>query len=243
VLIGADSGAGKSTLQKAILCQMVENLSADELAIYILDLKKLEWVEWQAVDQVAGVVSTVADGLAVAKSIRAEVEARYEKMTGIAKDIHGYNQKCPQKKLPYIVVIMDELFDYGGKDAPIWREVGPILSKCRAAGIHFILGTQRPTTDVIAGDVKANLGVRIGLRTTSHQESLNIIEAGGLEDIPPHQKGRGMVRNGGLEDFQAYWFPEEKMSEILEAHSTGREKYRLPVAVEEAKKGKLGHKN
>lgn len=224
ILIGGELGAGKSVALAVILCQMIEHLTPDELEIIFLDMKKVEAPHWEHVAHVVEVADDLETGKAILLNLESELKERLERIAGAGcKNITEYNKKA-QKKMPFRVIVMDELYDYATVMKEIEKPVGNVLSKSRAAGLHFIMATQRPTGDIIPGSWKVHLGVRIGLRCASSQDSINIIEAPGLEQIGEKQVGRGIAKSGTFQKFQAYLLTDFNQNYILKKHFKKRER-------------------
>ena len=122
--------------------------------------------------------------------------------------------------MKYQFIVVEECFSLiGNKEA--WHLLGDILSKARACGMHILLTTQRPTSDVIPALVTTHLGIRVGLKTNKAQESKNAIEITGLEKLTT--PGSGIINfSGKYEYFQGFFISDEKIEQITA-------KYRRPI--------------
>ena len=151
--------------------------------------------------------------------LREEMISRYQKL-GNHRTIQSYNKANPNNRMKYQFIVVEECYSLiGNKEA--WRVLGDILSKARACGMHLLLTTQRPTSDVIPGFVTTHLGIRVGLKTNKAQESKNAIEITGLEKLT--NPGSGIINfSGKYEYFQGFYISDEKIEQITA-------KYRRPV--------------
>ena len=239
ILGAGTSGSGKSVLVKSILCQLIENYTPDQLKVIYLDNKGgVEANTFKNIKHLAAISSNVEGTIVELMKIKKEMFRRLELIKN--KDATGiveYNKKVtPREKLPFIFVVIDELFSFATLPAspPNRKEMDPgdaifnqktayrtmaeIASMCRAVGIHLMFCTQRPTSDVIPTLITCNCGIRIGLRTSNEQESRNIIENKGLEIIDLKAVGQGIVKTDKLTRFQTFWTTDDKIKAICSKH-------------------------
>jgi DNA segregation ATPase FtsK/SpoIIIE, S-DNA-T family len=192
LLIAGTTGSGKSVGINAIIMSLLFRLSPDECKFIMIDPKMLELSVYDGIPHLLMPVVTDAKNAVMAlKWVLDEMEARYRKMSKIGvRNISGYNAKVKMNptsgldKMPFIVVIVDEMADLmivSGKavEASIQR----LSQMARAAGIHLILATQRPSVDVITGVIKANLPTRLSFQVTSSVDSRTILGAIGAEKL------------------------------------------------------------
>lgn len=197
LLIAGATGSGKSVCVNGIICSLLMRTRPDEVRLMLVDPKKVELSNYNGVPHLISPVIT--DPKKAAKALRVvvqEMERRYELFASVnARNIAGYNEyakmhnesheKENQKEiLPFIVVILDEVADLmmvASKDVEdcIMR----ISQMARAAGIHLIVATQRPSTDVITGVVKANIPSRIAFAVSSSIDSRTILDMSGAEKL------------------------------------------------------------
>ena len=198
LLIAGATGTGKSVGLNILICSWLMTYSPDEVKFIMVDPKKLELSYYQDIPHLIYPVVTDPDKVPKVLSwgIR-EMERRYELLSKAgAKNIESYNQKVrsgvistPEgdddpKKLPYIIIIVDELAELmmvAAKDIEI--SIARLAQMARAAGIHLILATQRPSVDVITGVIKANFPARISFQVSAKPDSRTIIDTVGAENL------------------------------------------------------------
>ena len=196
LLIAGSTGSGKSVCTNSIIASILMKYRPDECKLVLVDPKKVELSNYNGVPHLLIPVITDAKKASVAlQKVVVEMERRYDLFseTGV-KNIESYNnmivkenQKHPdrlQKKMHYMVVIIDELADLmlvAAKD--VEDSIMRITQMARAAGIHLIVATQRPSTDVITGVVKANIPSRIAFAVASNIDSRTILDMGGAEKL------------------------------------------------------------
>ena len=198
LLVAGATGSGKSVCVNAMLLSLLFSASPRRLRLILIDPKMLELASYEGVPHLlAPVVTDMTQAPAALQWCVAEMERRYRKMseTG-ARGIIAYNKKVengelgasadgtPHEALPYVVVVIDELADLMmvvGKK--VEQAVSRLAQKARAAGIHLILATQRPSVDVITGLIKANVPCRIAFQVASRVDSRTILDQMGAEAL------------------------------------------------------------
>ena len=190
MLVAGSTGSGKSVCINCIIASMLMRTKPSELKLVLVDPKKVEFSMYNGVPHLLTPVVTDAKKASIAlKNIVVEMERRYDLFEATKnKNITSYNEFCEKnpeyQKLPYIVVIIDELADLmlvASKE--VEDSIMRITQMARAAGIHLIVATQRPSTDVITGVVKANIPSRISFAVSSQIDSRTILDAGGAEKL------------------------------------------------------------
>ena len=190
MLVAGSTGSGKSVCINCIIASMLMRTKPSELKLVLVDPKKVEFSMYNGVPHLLTPVVTDAKKASIAlKNIVVEMERRYDLFEATKnKNITSYNEFCEKnpeyQKLPYIVVIIDELADLmlvAAKE--VEDSIMRITQMARAAGIHLIVATQRPSTDVITGVVKANIPSRISFVVSSQIDSRTILDAGGAEKL------------------------------------------------------------
>lgn len=187
LLVAGATGSGKSVCVNAMILSILLNASPDEVRFVMIDPKQVELSNYNDLPHLIMPVVTDAKQAAAALNwtVR-EMERRYTLMLELrVKDYQSYNAKCEEsEKLPYIVVIVDELADLMMVAAKQVEEaICRIAQKARAAGIHLVLATQRPSVDVITGLIKANIPSRIAFSVSSQIDSRTILDAAGAEKL------------------------------------------------------------
>lgn len=197
LLVAGSTGSGKSVCINSIIVSILMRAKPDEVKFVLVDPKKVELSMYNGVPHLLIPVVTDPRKANIAlKKIVAEMEKRYDLFEASGtKNIAGYNlylekknESLPDsekvKKLPYIVVIIDELADLmlvAAKE--VEDSIMRITQMARAAGIHLIVATQRPSTDVITGVVKANIPSRISFAVSSSIDSRTILDMTGAEKL------------------------------------------------------------
>ena len=190
LLVAGSTGSGKSVCINCIIASILMRSRPDQVKLVLVDPKKVEFSMYEGVPHLLSPVVTDPKKASIAlKNIVGEMERRYELLEHTKnKNIVGYNKFCEShpeyKKLPYIVVIIDELADLmlvAAKE--VEDSIMRITQMARAAGIHLIVATQRPSTDIITGVVKANIPSRISFAVSSQIDSRTILDMGGAEKL------------------------------------------------------------
>ena len=190
LLVAGSTGSGKSVCINCIITSILMRAKPDQVKLVLVDPKKVEFSMYEGVPHLLSPVVTDPKKASIAlKNIVLEMERRYELLERTKnKNIVGYNSFCethPEyEKLPYIVVIIDELADLmlvAAKE--VEDSIMRITQMARAAGIHLIVATQRPSTDIITGVVKANIPSRISFAVSSQIDSRTILDMGGAEKL------------------------------------------------------------
>ncbi len=185
LLIAGTTGSGKSICINTIILSLLYRHTPDKCKFILIDPKMLELSTYEGIPHLLCPVITEAKKAAsVLGWVVKEMESRYRLMTkeGV-RNIDGYNTKH-KLPMPYIVVIVDEMSDLmlvAGKE--IENYVQKLSQMARAAGIHLIMATQRPSVDVITGTIKANFPTRISFQVTSKIDSRTIIGEQGAEQL------------------------------------------------------------
>lgn len=186
LLIAGATGSGKSVCINTLILSILYGAKPDEVKLILVDPKVVELNQYNGIPHL--LIPVVTDPKKATSALSwavDEMTKRYEQFAenGV-KDIGGYNEKFPEDKLPYIVIIIDELADLmmvapGEVEDKICR----IAQMARAAGIHLIIATQRPSVNVITGVIKANIPSRIAFSVASQVDSRTIIDTGGAEKL------------------------------------------------------------
>ena len=195
LLIAGTTGSGKSVCINAFITCLVFNNTPDQLKLVMIDPKKVELVRFNGLPHLIGNVEVDADrAVGVLRWLTSEMDRRYELFESVsARNISIYNRKFSAAnkahlRLPYMAVFIDELADlmhmYPGD---VERNLCRLAQMARATGIHLIVATQRPSTDVITGLIKANFPARLSFAVASGTDSRVILDTVGAE----HLLGKG----------------------------------------------------
>lgn len=211
LLIAGATGSGKSVGINTIIASLLYKMHPSDLKFVMIDPKKIELSLYSklkkhflatSADINESIVTSPSNAVSILKSVEAEMEIRYDKLANAGvRNIEAYNQKhrdgmlkntdaIRHKKMPYIVVIIDELADLMiTAKREIEEPIARIAQMARAVGIHLIVATQRPSVDVITGVIKANFPVRIAYQVASKVDSRTILDMGGADQL---------LRNGDM---------------------------------------------
>lgn len=185
LLIAGATGAGKSVAINAIIASILYNATPEEVRFLMIDPKRIELSGYEGIPHLLHpvVVEPKLASRALLWAVR-EMERRYRMLEEArVKSFDSYNQVADEK-LPYIVIIVDELADLmmvASKD--VEGAIARLAQMARAAGIHLILATQRPSVDVLTGLIKANFPTRIAFKVSSKVDSRTIIDGSGAEHL------------------------------------------------------------
>lgn len=191
LLIAGATGMGKSVCINSIIMSLLYRANPDDVKLILIDPKKIELATYNDIPHLS--VPVVTEPRKAAGSLNwavVEMEKRYTLMQeiGDARNLKEYNSMIEgdpeREKLPYIVIVIDELADLI-MSAPdeVETSICRLAQKARAAGIYLIIGTQRPTVDVITGLIKANVPSRIAFTVQSQIDSRTIIDTSGAEKL------------------------------------------------------------
>ena len=190
LLVAGATGQGKSVCINSIIVSILYKATPDEVKFILIDPKKVEFVPYNGLPHL--LVPVVTDPKKAAGSLQwavGEMERRYQLMESMGvRDIHNFNVKTKDDPtyefIPQVVIIIDELADLM-MTAPdqVEDSICRLAQKARAAGMHLILGTQRPSVDVVTGLIKANIPSRISCKTTSQVDSRTILDMAGAEKL------------------------------------------------------------
>jgi len=195
LLVAGSTGSGKSVALNTMICSLLYKATPDEVKLVLIDPKRIELSLYNNIPHlITPVVTDMKKATnALSWAVR-EMEERYEKLSEKkVRNINQYNRKIEKElkgeaaagaRLPYIVIIIDEFADLMAVSS---REVETALTRlaqmARAAGIHLIIATQRPSVNVITGIIKANFPTRISFQVSSKTDSRTILDANGAESL------------------------------------------------------------
>jgi S-DNA-T family DNA segregation ATPase FtsK/SpoIIIE len=188
LLIAGTTGSGKSSFINSVICTLLET-DPDQVKMLLIDPKMVELTPYDGVAHLLRpVITEVDEAVAALKELCDEMDARFEKMRKAGqRGIDGLG-------LPYIICVIDELADLMMQSKAIEKPIVRIAQKARAAGIHLIVATQRPTVDVCTGLIKANIPTRLAFACSSVVDSRVILDDAGAEQLLG--KGDGLFKAG-----------------------------------------------
>ena len=224
-LIAGATGSGKSVCINTMLVSLLYKATPQDVKLLLIDPKVVELAPYNNIPHlVSPVITDVKAATAALKWAVEEMDKRYELFshTGV-RDLQRFNKKAEEageyaKKLPYIVIIIDELADLMMMSpAEVEESICRIAQKARACGIHLVLATQRPSVDVITGLIKANIPTRIAFSVSSQVDSRTIIDTNGADKL----LGRGdmlFLENGSSKTvrLQGTFVSDEEIEDVVD---------------------------
>ena len=237
LLIAGQTGSGKSVCVNTLISTLISKKSEKEVKFIMVDPKMVELMPYNDIPHL--LVPVIIDPQQAAIALRwavNEMENRYKKlMENGVRNIKGYNSLSFVEKMPYIVIIIDELADLMMvASGSVEESIARIAQKARAVGIHLVVATQRPSTDVITGMIKANLPSRISFALRSQIDSRTILDSAGAEKL----LGQGdmlLLANGSskLERIQGAYISDEEVKNLTDTlKSTKKVKYKNEILKE-----------
>lgn len=192
LLVAGATGSGKSVCMNSIITSILLTKNPEELKLLLIDPKKVEFTPYTSIPHLIGpVINDPSQASKALKVVVDEMDSRYDLFSKAGvRNIGSYNEKVkafPEERsepLPWIVVVIDELADLmavAGKE--VETSIQRITQLARAAGIHLIVATQRPSVDVVTGIIKANIPSRIAFAVSSAIDSRTILDATGAEKL------------------------------------------------------------
>jgi len=188
ILIAGATGSGKSVCINSIIASILFKARPDEVKLLLVDPKVVELSGYDGIPHLlAPVITDPRRAAASLQWLVGEMERRYELFAGCGvRNIQRYNERVPDEgsRLPYVVVVVDELVDLM-TTAPVEVEdaIFRLAQMARAAGIHLVVATQRPSVDVLTGTIKANIPSRIAFAVSSQVDSRTILDVPGAERL------------------------------------------------------------
>ena len=186
LLVAGTTGSGKSVCVNTLISSILFSRKPEEVKLLLIDPKMVELSVYNGIPHLmAPVVTDMKKAAAVLRWAVREMEARYKAFAASGKrDIKSYNEAHPKSAMPLIVLIIDELADLM-MTAPddIEESISRLAQMARAAGIHMVLATQRPSVNVITGSIKANVPIRISFAVGSQIDSRTILDMAGAEKL------------------------------------------------------------
>lgn len=188
MLVAGTTGSGKSIFVHSTIISLLMKCKPEELKLVMVDPKKVEMNYYDNIPHLlCPVISDVRKVLVCFNKLVLEMERRYNLFqSNRVRDIKGFNAFAKQKDmqpLPYIVVFIDEYADLIETCKDLRTPVVRLVQKARAAGIHLVIATQRPSVNVIDGVIKANVATRVALMCASFNDSMTVIGEGGAEKL------------------------------------------------------------
>ena len=241
LLIAGSTGSGKSVGLNTMICSLLYKATPADVRFLLIDPKRLELGVYENIPHLlAPVVTDSKEAAARLKWIVGKMDDRYKLLQSKSvRNIEGYNKEVPpEERLPYWVVVVDELADLMMALAgEVQNSLVRLAQIARAVGIHLIVATQRPSVDVVTGLIKANFPTRIAFQVASKVDSRTVLDANGAEQL----LGRGdmiFVPPGGGRHVRVHgsWVADKEVKAVCDflrkQGAAVYEKVELPVAEE-----------
>ncbi len=186
LLVAGATGAGKSVCLNTIIASLLVSATPDQVQMLLIDPKRVELTVYDGIPHlIKDVITDPRMAAGALFEMTKEMDSRYERFAKAqVRKIEEYNAKFPDEKLPYVVIVIDELADLMlVAPAKVETTIMRLAQLARATGIHLIVATQRPSVDVITGLIKANVPSRIAFAVSSQTDSRVILDMGGAERL------------------------------------------------------------
>ncbi|HNX80935.1 MAG TPA: DNA translocase FtsK [Candidatus Omnitrophota bacterium] len=220
LLVAGTTGSGKTVCINTLIMSLLMRNSPNELKLLMVDPKKVEMAHYNGLPHlICPVVTDAKKASAALGWVVNEMQERYDLLQqAVARNITQYNQKREKDKLPYIVVVIDEMADLMmvSRDQ-IESAITRLAQLARAVGIHLIMATQRPSVDVITGVIKANFPARISFKVASKVDSRTVLDANGADKLLG--KGDLLFMNPGDEKLtraQGAWVKDREIEALVD---------------------------
>lgn len=233
LLVAGATGSGKSVCLNGIIASLLVSATPDQVQLLLIDPKRVELTVYNGIPHL--IKEVITDPRLAAGALfemTKEMDTRYERFAkaGVRK-IEEYNAKYPDEKLPYVVIVIDELADLMLiAPARVETTICRLAQLARATGIHLVVATQRPSVDVITGIIKANIPSRIAFAVSSQVDSRTILDMAGAErllgrgdmlylpiDAPkPVRAQGGLITGAELSRLVAFWASQARPDNLLD---------------------------
>ena len=236
LLIGGTTGSGKSVGLNTFILSLIAAKKPSEVKFVMIDPKKIEFSVYNNQKYMYGpVITESGDAVEVLSFLAKEMDNRYEIFAeNMVKNLSEYNERG-DGHLPYIICVIDEFSDLMATDKDVEKDVMRIAQKARAAGIHLLLATQRPSVDVVTGVLKANFPTRLAYKVASRVDSQTILDTPGAENLI----GRGdclfLASDGNLKRLHGAYMPDDDIEEMLKPYAAKVKPWPFAKKMEEKK--------
>jgi DNA segregation ATPase FtsK/SpoIIIE, S-DNA-T family len=233
LLVAGATGAGKSVCLNMIIASLLVTATPDQVQMLMIDPKRVELTVFNGIPHL--IKDVIADPRLAAGALfemTKEMESRYERFAKASvRKIEEYNVKYPDERLPYVVIVIDELADLMlVAPAKVETTIMRLAQLGRATGIHLVVATQRPSVDVITGLIKANVPSRIAFAVSSQADSRVILDMNGAErllgrgdmlylpiDAPKPVRAQGaLITNSEVSRLVEFWARQSRPANLLD---------------------------
>lgn len=222
LLIGGGTGSGKSTAINGFLCGLLQRLSPLQLRVVLIDPKRVELAAFAAAPHaIQGSISEANQAVRMLEALGTHMDKRYALLEQAGcRELVSYNQWARQEKealLPRIVVVVDELADLMlSSKGRCEKALVRLAQKARAVGIHLILATQQPKSDIVTSLIKVNIPARLAFSVGNHHESRAILDSSGAENLLGRGDGLFVDRESGSSRIQSPLITDEDIQQTLQ---------------------------
>ncbi len=218
LLVAGQTGAGKSVSVNSMIMSILFKASPREVKMLMIDPKLIELSMYEDIPHlISPVITSPKQAAEALRKMVFEMERRYRLLAEKgARNIEGFNRLAPEgEQIPYIVIFIDELADLMfASSREVEDSITRLAQMARAAGIHLIIGTQRPSVDVITGIIKANLPSRISFKVTSKIDSRTILDTQGAEQLLDKGDMLLMLSGQGIKRVHGALVTEEEIHQV-----------------------------
>jgi hypothetical protein len=223
MLVSGSTGSGKTMFLWCLITSLVWRHSANEIELLLVDPKQMDFVVFENLPHLyrGRICYEPEEAITALRELTNDERSRRTRLLREARcpNILEYNRRNPSQRLPWIVVVSDEFADImltlSRKEREVFeKQINRLAATGRAVGIHLVLATQRPTTDIVTGTVKANIPARISFRLPSVTDSRTILDRPGAENL----LGQGDMLasfNGALQRLQGYYVSYNELVTLL----------------------------
>lgn len=221
LLIGGTTGSGKSVGLNTFILSLMAALPPQELKFVLIDPKKIEFSIYNNQKYLlTPVITETTEAIAILKYLTEEMDRRYDLLSEkMSKNLAEYNASG-QGRLPYIICVIDEFADLMALDKNVEKDVMRLAQKARAAGIHLILATQRPSVDVVTGVLKANFPTRLSYKVASSADSRTILDTPGAQNLLGRGDSLFLAANGSLIRLHGAYVTDSEIAALLKPYHT-----------------------
>lgn len=218
LLVAGTTGSGKSVGLNSFILSLIHKKTPDELKFVLIDPKRIEFSMYNKQKYMARpTITDMSEASACLARLVSLMNERYAAFEdAMVRNIGEYLAKG--KKMPYVVCVIDEFADLILSDKTVEKQVLMLAQKARAAGIHLIIATQRPSVDVITGTIKANLPTRLSYKVSSPADSMTILNTAGAEDLLGRGDSLLLEENGTLTRVLGAYVSNEEIMQMLEPY-------------------------
>ena len=219
LLVAGTTGSGKSVGLNSFILSLINKKTPDELQFVLIDPKRIEFSMYNKQKyMLLPVITNMSEAAQCLSNLCTEMDTRYTLFEqNMVRNIGEYIAKG--KNMPYIVCVIDEFADLMMFDKAVEKQVQRLTQKARAAGIHLIIATQRPSVNVVTGTLKANLPTRLSYKVSSTTDSMTILNTTGAEDLIGRGDSLLLEENGTLTRILGTYVSNDDITKTLEPYN------------------------